>query len=68
MTLPRYWPAQVRDQLDQVRLTGKDAVVYAEQNKEIELEYYEIVCASTYGPVLEINKNWFPAILINFFF
>ena len=46
MTLPRYWPSQVTDQLDQVRLTGKDAVAYAEQTKEIELEYYEIVCAA----------------------
>ncbi|MBN1452029.1 MAG: hypothetical protein JW963_13520 [Anaerolineales bacterium] len=49
MTLPRYWPLQVIDQLDQVRLTGKDAAAYAEQNKEIELEYYDIVCAPTYG-------------------
>lgn len=52
MTLPRYWPAQVRDQLDQVRLTGKDAVAYAEQNKEIELEYYDIVCSTEYGQIL----------------
>jgi hypothetical protein len=51
MTLPRYWPSQVVDQLDQVRLTGKDAVAYAEQNKEVELEYYDIVCAPTYGSI-----------------
>jgi hypothetical protein len=51
MTLPRYWPSQVRDQLDQVRLTGKDAMAYAEQNKEIELEYYDIVCAPEYGEI-----------------
>ena len=43
MTLPRYWPAQVIDQLDQVRLTGKKGTEYAEQHKEIELEYYDIV-------------------------
>jgi hypothetical protein len=41
----------VLDVLDQVRLTGKDAAAYAEQNKEIELEYYEIVCAPEYGPI-----------------
>ena len=52
MTLPRYWPSQVRDQLDQVRLTGKDAIAYAEQNKETELEYYEIVCAPAYGGIV----------------
>ena len=51
MTLPRYWPLQVIDQLDQIRLTGKDAAAYAEQNKETELEYYDIVCAPTYGPI-----------------
>lgn len=51
MTLPRYWPSQVVDQLDQVRLTGKDAVTYAKQNKEVELEYYDVVCAPTYGPI-----------------
>jgi len=51
MTLPRYWPSQVVDQLDQVRLTSKKATEYAEQNKEIELEYYEIVCAPEYGPI-----------------
>jgi hypothetical protein len=51
MTLPRYWPLQVLDVLDEVRLTGKEATAYAEQNKEIELEYYDIVCAPTYGPI-----------------
>jgi hypothetical protein len=51
MTLPRYWPLQVIDQLDQIRLTGKDAAAYAEQNKETELEYYDIVCAPTYGTI-----------------
>jgi hypothetical protein len=51
MTLPRYWPAQVQDQLDQVRLTGKDADAYAKQNKGVELEYYDIVCALEYGSI-----------------
>lgn len=51
MTLPRYWPSQVVKSLDQVRLVGKHAVAYAEQNKEIELEYYQIVCAPNYGPI-----------------
>jgi hypothetical protein len=51
MTLPRYWPYQVRDALDSVRTTGKEAAAHAEQNRAVELEYYEIVCAAEYGPI-----------------
>jgi hypothetical protein len=51
MTLPRYWASQAVESLDQVRLTGKNAATYAEQNKDVELEYYDIVCAPTYGPI-----------------
>ncbi len=51
MTLPRYWPYQVLDKLDSVRIMGNEARDYAEQNKATELEYYDIVCASTYGPI-----------------
>jgi hypothetical protein len=51
MTLPRYWAPQAVESLDQVRLTGKIAAAYAEQNKEVELEYYDIVCAPTYGAI-----------------
>jgi len=51
MTLPRYWPYQVHTALDSVRVMGKEASAYAEQNKATELEYYDIVCAPTYGPI-----------------
>lgn len=51
MTLPRYWPYEVLDQLDEVRLTGREAAAYAQENKAVEMEYYEIVCAPTYGPI-----------------
>jgi hypothetical protein len=51
MTLPRYWPYQVHAAIDSVRITGKDAASYAEQNKGIELDYYDIVCASAYGAI-----------------
>lgn len=51
MVLPRYWPYQVQANLDTVRIIGKDAAAYAEQNKATELEYYDIMCASTLGPV-----------------
>ncbi len=49
LTLPRYWPTQVLAQLDTIRVMGKDAAAYAEQNKATELEYYDIVCAPTFG-------------------
>ena len=49
MVIPRYWPYQVRSELDNVRNIGKEAAAYAEQNKATELEYYDIVCAPTQG-------------------
>ncbi len=51
MTLPRYTPFQVHAALDTVRTVGKDAAAYANQNKAAEMEYYDIVCASTDGPI-----------------
>jgi peptidoglycan/xylan/chitin deacetylase (PgdA/CDA1 family) len=51
MVLPRYWDSDARSHLDTVRQIGKDAANYAEQNKATELEYYNIVCAPTYGPI-----------------
>ncbi len=51
MTLPRYWPYQVLPNLDLIRVTGEQAAAYAEQNKAVELEYYDIVCSPTYGPI-----------------
>jgi hypothetical protein len=51
MTLPRYTPFQVHDALDKVRVIGKEAASYADQNKPAELEYYDIVCKPTYGPI-----------------
>jgi hypothetical protein len=51
MVIPRYWPYQVQANLDVVRNIGKDASAYAEQNKTTELEYYDIMCAATLGPI-----------------
>ena len=51
LTLPRYWATDVRAHIDEVRIMGSEAAAYAEQNKAIELEYYDIVCAPTYGPI-----------------
>ncbi|MDL1909667.1 hypothetical protein FBQ81_03070 [Chloroflexi bacterium CFX6] len=49
MVIPRYWPYQVRSELDNVRNIGKEAAAYAEQNKAVELEYYDIMCAPILG-------------------
>ncbi len=51
MVLPRYWPYQVQANLDMVRTIGNEAAAYAEQNKATELEYYDIMCAPTYGAI-----------------
>ncbi|MDK1028532.1 MAG: polysaccharide deacetylase family protein [Anaerolineae bacterium] len=51
LTLPRYWPTTVLAQLDTIRVMGNDAEAYAEANKAIELEYYDIVCSPTYGSI-----------------
>jgi hypothetical protein len=51
MALPRYWPYQVLPNLDLIRSIGNEATAYAEQNRATEMEYYDIVCAPTYGPI-----------------
>jgi len=51
MVIPRYWPYQVRENLDAVRNIGKEATAYAEQNKATELEYYDIMCAPALGAI-----------------
>lgn len=51
MTIPRYWDIDARNQLDNVRAISDQAAQYAEQNKAVELEYYDIVCAPTYGAI-----------------
>jgi hypothetical protein len=48
MTLPRYWSTDARSHLDTVRLVGQGAAEYAAQNKAIELEYYDVVCAPSF--------------------
>ena len=51
MTLPRYMDLVAGGHIDEVRIMGKEAAAYAEQNKAVELEYYDIVCAPTYGAI-----------------
>jgi hypothetical protein len=51
MVLPRFWAWDADTHIDDVRVIGKEAAAYAEANKATELEYYDIVCASSYGPI-----------------
>ncbi len=51
MTIPRYWDIAARSELDNIRAISDQAAQYAEQNKAVELEYYDIVCAPAYGPI-----------------
>ena len=51
LLLPRYWDTDARAHIDEARRIGKEAAAYAEQNKETELLYYDIVCAPTYGAI-----------------
>lgn len=51
MTLPRYMDITAGEQIGTVISIGEEAAAYAEQNKAVELEYYDIVCAPTYGPI-----------------
>jgi len=49
MTLPRYWPSEALLAIDAVRTIGSQAAAYAVANKKTEIDYYDIVCAPTYG-------------------
>ncbi len=51
MVLPRYTDTAAGDHIDTVRIIGQEAAAYAEQNKSTELDYYNTVCAPTYGPI-----------------
>lgn len=51
MVLPRYWDVDARAHLDEVRIIGQQAAAYVQQNKATELEYYDIMCAPTFGTI-----------------
>ena len=51
MVLPRYWDTDAIIHLNEVIQIGQESAAYAEQNKATELEYYDIVCAPTYGVI-----------------
>lgn len=51
MTIPRYADINARNEMDHVSQISDAAAAYAQQNKATELDYYNIVCAPTYGPI-----------------
>jgi hypothetical protein len=51
MVLPRYWDTDALLHVDQVIQVGQEAAAYADQNKAIDLEYYDITCRLRYGPI-----------------
>jgi len=51
MTIPRYSINEAINYIDQVSSIGDEAAEYAEQYKEIEHKYYDIVCSDKYGPM-----------------
>ena len=51
MVLPRYWDTDALKHLDDIVKISQDAAAYAQQNKSTELEYYDILCAPTLGPI-----------------
>lgn len=55
MVIPRYWPSQIQEEVDNVRVIGTQAAEYAQAHKASELEFYDIVCAPTLGPIPELN-------------
>jgi peptidoglycan/xylan/chitin deacetylase (PgdA/CDA1 family) len=51
LTLPRYWSSDAAYRIDEVIAIGKQAETEAEQNRAIELEYYDILCKSSTGEI-----------------
>jgi peptidoglycan/xylan/chitin deacetylase (PgdA/CDA1 family) len=51
MVLPRYWDTDAILHLQDVIQLSEEAAAHSEANKATELEYYDILCAPTYGPI-----------------
>jgi hypothetical protein len=51
LVLPRYWNTDASAYLDDVVQMNVDAAAQAQAGQATELEYYDIVCAPTYGPI-----------------
>jgi hypothetical protein len=51
LVLPRYWDTDAITHMDEVVAMAQQAADYARQNRDVELEYYDIVCAPAEGPI-----------------
>jgi peptidoglycan/xylan/chitin deacetylase (PgdA/CDA1 family) len=51
MTLPRYWDTDATNQIDNVRLIGKEAFKQAELSKAAEMQYYDVMCKPVIGEI-----------------
>ncbi len=51
MTLPRIWDTDAQQHLGTFVAISNAAAAYAQQNKAVEMEYYNIVCAPKDGPI-----------------
>jgi hypothetical protein len=51
MVLPRYWDTDAILHIGDVLQVGDDAAKFDEQNKAVELEYYDITCKAQFGPI-----------------
>lgn len=51
MTLPRYWSIDAAYRIDDVIAIGDEAAVEAEENKEQELIYYDVMCKPLTGEI-----------------
>jgi hypothetical protein len=54
MVLPRYWDVDASSHLDTVRLISNKAIQVAQQNRQVELEYYDIVCKPVTGEIPDL--------------
>lgn len=55
LVLPRYWDTDARYHIDTVRLIGEEAALAAEANRQVELDYYDIVCKNITGEIPTLN-------------
>lgn len=55
MVLPRYWVTDADKRIDDVRVIGQKAADYAAANKDVELQYYNIMCQPVLGPIPTLN-------------
>jgi Polysaccharide deacetylase len=51
MTLPRTWDVDAQQHMGAFVAIGDAAAAYAQQNKAVEMQYYNIVCAPKDGPM-----------------